>query len=117
MTFAKKFYHCVAHEKDGIVTYDEPVVRYENYQPLSGYAAVMQYGLDSKKRWRMIVRNHADTIFHENDLLYLDGVEPNTSSESYVNGDGANARISAVLPQYLTIRVDIEGIVENNRFV
>ena len=111
----KKFYHCkkVTNADPSIIEYSNPVEKYGNYQPLSGYVDIMQYGESTTNRWRMFVPYASDlNEYHENDLLYLDGVVPNTTSASYENGNGANARITAVLPQNRAIRIELERIVE-----
>lgn len=111
----KKFYHCkkVTNADPSIIEYSNPIEKYGNYQPLSGYVDIMQYGENASSRWRMFVPYASENgEYSENDVLYLDGVIPNTTLQGYENGDGANARITAVLPQNRVIRIELERIVE-----
>ena len=109
----KRFYHCKISKNGNtnIIEYSAPIEKYGNYQPLSGYVDTLQYGENISKRWRMFVPFAELNEYSENDLLYLDGIEPDINSESYTNGDGANARITAVLPQNRLVRIEIEQII------
>lgn len=103
----KTFYHCKAikNENGEIIGYGKPSQRRENYQPLSGYAKGIEHGSSQSRYWRMFVTmDKADTYFID-DKLYLDGAIPTVGED---NGASANARITAVLPQNMRIRIEIE---------
>jgi len=111
----KKLYHCKIQDSEdpSIYVYGAPIKKYLNYQPLSGYVDTLQYGDSVNKRWRLIVPLKGnENEYHKDDLLYLDGVEPDTESEDYVNGDGANARITVCKPQWRALVIEIEKIIE-----
>ena len=118
MILRKRFYHCkrIVSEDKSIILYEEPIEKWENYQPLSGYVDAVTYGESITKKWRMFVPLQANIgEYKENDLLYLDeaadGFCPNKIA-GYENGDGANDRITAVLPQGRQIRIEIERVIE-----
>ncbi len=111
--FDKPYYHCKRSvTDDGIVEYSAPILKKGNYQPLSGYVDALTYGDAMTTKWRMFVPMRRFGEFKERDLLYLDGATPDIEREGYENGDGANATVTAVLPQNLFIRIEIERIVK-----
>lgn len=110
----KKYYHCRRKPlSNGIVEYYSPIEKYGNYQPLSGYVDTLKYGENISQKWRLQVDIH-DTSFSVGDLLYLDGAIPQTSNNSYENGDGANARVTSVQIGYKAIIIEIDKIIEDN---
>lgn len=107
----KKYYHCklIDDETQEVKTYEKPVEKWGNYQPLSGYLDVVAYGREVRNRWRLVVPYRGnEQEFSVGDLLYLDGAEPNLSKPF---GDGANAVITAVLHGFTAINIEIENIV------
>lgn len=114
----KLFYHCkrIETEDKSLILYEPPIEKWENYQPLSGYVDAVTYGESITTKWRMFVLLRANiNEYKENDLLYLDEAATNLclcNVDDYENGDGANARITAVLPQGRNIRIEIERIIE-----
>jgi hypothetical protein len=46
MIARKRFYHCkkIPNEESGVVLFEPPIEKYENYQPLSGYVDTLTYG-------------------------------------------------------------------------
>lgn len=112
----KKFYHCkraISTADPSIVEFSAPIEKYGNYQPLSGYIDAVTFGEDIMTKWRMFVPMSQIDEYHEKDLLYLDeAVNTNFSEQGYENGDGANAEITAVLPQNLTVRIEISRIIK-----
>lgn len=107
----KKYYHCklIDDSTQNTKSYQKPIEKWGNYQPMSGYFDVVAYGKDVKNKWRLVVR-YMDNIneFSVGDLLYLDGVEPDLS-QPY--GVGANAVITAVLKGFTVINIEIESII------
>jgi len=111
----KKFYHCkrLPSAEPDITEFSEPIEKYGNYQPLSGYIDAVTFGESIMTKWRMFVPMSQYNEYHEKDLLYLDeAVETDFSAEGYENGDGANAEITAVLPQNLKVRIEISRIIK-----
>lgn len=111
----KKFYHCkrIPNTESGIVLFQPPIEKYGNYQPLSGYVDTLTYGEDVEKKWRLQISAFGnETEYKEGDFLYLDGATPNIESTDYINGDGANARVTAVKIGYKSILVELERIIE-----
>lgn len=111
----KKFYHCklkTNRERPTIKEYEKPVLKWGNYQPLSGYLDVAIYGKDIGTRWRLSVNNVGnEKEYAVGDLLYLDGEIPPIENEDYENGYGANAIVTAVNIGYKLILVELERIV------
>lgn len=111
----KLFYHCkrLNSGESDIVEYSNPIAKHENYQPLSGYVDAMTYGEGITTKWRMYVPISAYKEYHEHDLLYLDeATDFDFSQQGYENGDGANAEITAVLPQWRFVRIEIDRIIK-----
>lgn len=107
----KKYYHCklIPNDEQDIKTYEKPIEKWGNYQPLSGYLDVAMYGKDVGNRWRLVVPYASNkTEFSVGDLLYLDDVEPDLTKE---NGVGANAVITAVLKGFTAINIEIESVI------
>lgn len=77
----------------------------------SGYVATLQYGEKVSKVWNLKARKpYFDDVFHEGDLLYIEGNAPNTADKNYVNGDGANAMVTAVLNHLISYTATLERI-------
>lgn len=114
----QSIWHCsfLGENDEGIQTYSAPKeyklkYNYLSVNPTTGNFAVLQYGERVTKFWTMIAKRRIfEDVFKEGDLLYIEGCEPNTASENYVNGDGANARIQSVLPYHLSISINLEKI-------
>lgn len=109
----KKFYHCkqIDNGDVSVIEYDTPTLKYGNYQPLSEYYDIVQYGENAQSRWRMFVPINQVNEYRINDLLYFDEAV-NTIDLTQEHGTGANARITALLPQNRMLRIEIERIVE-----
>ena len=116
MICSKKLYLCKrTNELNAEVgVYDSPVSYWVNYQPIQGFTNVMQYGERVTKIYRAILRfEQYAGIFKEGDLVYLcgekneDGADP-VITETYVNGQGANAKVESVRNQNLAIEVTFE---------
>lgn len=108
----KKYYHCKLKpsENHSLKFYEKPILKWGNYQPLSGYNDVVVYGKDIQNRWRLIVDARLSASeFSVGDLLYLDGAEPIQDAE---NGEGANAVITAINHGYLALNIEIESVIE-----
>lgn len=108
-------YFCprISEENADIISYGTPqkiAIRFNDLtiQPASGYMDTLQYGENVTKIWNGManMRKYANK-FHEGDLFYVDGAKPDFS-ETYVNGDGANAIITSVRSQNLMIRLTLE---------
>ena len=97
--------------------YGSPEPMWLNYQPVSGYTDVMQYGERVSKTFRAILNfDIFASVFHEGDLVYLcgkeneDGNDPVITS-TYVNGQGANAKVMSARNQNKGIEVIFEKIL------
>ena len=107
----KEFYHCkkIPNNDESITEYEAPVRKWGNYQPLDGYVDTLKYGESVNHRWRLQVALRGnEKEYAVGDLMYLDGDKPDTT----VNGDGANARVTAVKIGYKSIQVELEQIIE-----
>lgn len=115
MIARKRFYHCkkIPNAESGVVLFEPPIEKYENYQPLSGYIDTLTYGEQINYKWRLQVAVRGnEKEYHEGDFMYLDEATPNINSETYENGQGANARVTAVKIGYKAIIVELERIIE-----
>lgn len=99
----------------GIYGIPEPF--WVNYQPVSGYTNVMQYGERITKIFRAVLPfDTYVSIFHEGDLVYLcgkeneDGNDPVITS-TYVNGQDANAIVRSVRNQNKVVEVTFEKLL------
>ncbi len=103
--------------------YSEPIMFYENYQPLSATFKRQEYGdsVGSIYRAYFDTSKYQGTI-HVGDLAYLidgeiDDVDVLVTSEDVEeNGYGVNAnyKVKAVLVQNLKIKVDFEKITKDS---
>ena len=112
----KKLYLCKRTNESNaeIGVYDAPVPYWINYQPIQGFTNVMQYGERVTKMYRAILNfDQYAGVFKEGDLVYLcgkkneDGADPVITS-TYINGQGANAKVESVRDQNLAIEVTFE---------
>lgn len=112
----KKLYLCKrTNELNAeIGVYGTPVPYWINYQPIQGFTNVMQYGERVTKMYRAILNfDQYAGVFKEGDLVYLcgkkneDGADPVITS-TYINGQGANAKVESVRNQNLAIEVTFE---------
>lgn len=113
MKMGKTIWHCkrISPDDSDIKAYDSPDPHrlrfgHLSLQPASGYKNTILFGEQIQKTWIMIA-NQAEFqgIFHEGDLLYVDGNTPNLSDSDYENGDGANAVIDSVREQNRAIYI------------
>lgn len=101
---------------EGVIVYGEPKeyklgLRYLSINAASGYLATIQYGEKLNKMWSMVALKSAfEGVFTEGDLMYIEGAKPDTDSQNYVNGDGANAIITTVLPYLVSYSITLERI-------
>ena len=112
----KKLYLCKRTNESNaeIGVYGTPVPYWINYQPIQGFTNVMQYGERVTKMYRAILNfDQYAGLFKEGDLVYLcgkkneDGADPVITS-TYINGQGANAKVESVRNQNLAIEVTFE---------
>ncbi len=118
MKVGQSIWHCKRlYENDnGIIVYDKPkeyilAFNYLTINPASGYISTLQYGEKISKVWNMKAKSWAfDGIFNEGDLLYIEGNKPDLENKDYIYGDGANAKVTAVLPFLISISITLERI-------
>lgn len=113
----KEFYHCkrIPNDDESIIEYEQPIRKWGNYQPLDGYVDTLKYGESVNQRWRLqVALSGNEKEYAVGDLMYLDGDKPDITANSYENGSGANARITAVKIGYKAIQVELEQIIEGN---
>lgn len=114
----QSIWHCkfLGENENGVQEYSAPTeyklrFNYLTVNPTSNFWSTEQYGEKLSKMWSMTAKRKVfENIFTEGDLLYIEGCTPNTSSQGYVNGDGANAIIKSVLPYYLSMNISLERI-------
>lgn len=116
----KKIYHCSRTNAINaeVATFGVPVLRCINYQPVSGYVNVLQYGEMVSRIYSAIVNfDKYVGVFKEGDLVYLcgknnkDGATPDITEAGYVNGKGANAMVKSVRNQNIRIEIIFEKLV------
>ncbi len=75
-----------------------------NIQPLTGTSEAREFGEQAVKMKVALITERAkyENTFHEFDLAYLDGATPDGEEE---NGQNANYRVYAVLPQNVALKV------------
>lgn len=101
---------------EGVIVYDEPkeyklAFNFLTINSASGYIATLQYGEQLSKVWNMKAKKpFFDGIFNEGDVLYVEGNEPKIDDKDYVNGDGANALVTAVLNHLISYSITLERI-------
>lgn len=91
-------------------SYFEPKEYYFNIQPVNGYFDIVEYGEKVDKMYKAIISYEKyNGVFHEGDIAYLEGKEPeNENSDTY--GSTGNFVISSVRPQNLVIAIYFERI-------
>ena len=94
--------------------FEAPKKYYLNYQPISGYLDLQQYGEDINNIYRIFVnRNSFQGVINVGDRAYLnDGLTSEKDLREIVESDNkycekANFKVSLVLPQNLKIRIDL----------
>lgn len=119
MKIGDTIYHCpILKEEDGVTIYKKPKpyitrLNYLTIQPASGYTKTLIYGKDIDKQWVGIAQmRYFENVFHENDLLYIDGAKPSNNEDYY--GENANAVITSVKLQNMAISLSITKRVDNN---
>ena len=72
-------------EGNEIRTYNEPVAYLYNYQPVSSYLDIQEFGKDAINIQKMVIPMSDKDLFKEYDLVYLDDAIPYniTSDTSY----------------------------------
>lgn len=118
MKYGKKVYLVKKiTQDDGYVEYEKPIAItlrpfYLSIMPrdvIRGNYSVEEFGMRSNYDWVGVAyKNHFQNMFHEGDLLYLDGLVPSNNSENY---EDANAIITNVLDNNLTYRLLIKNRV------
>lgn len=112
----KKIYLCKRLNTINAVVgeYGAPTPYWINYQPVQGYTNVMQYGERVTGIYRAILNFDIFlSVFKEGDLVYLcgkrneDGADP-VITETYTNGQNANAKVISVRNQNKAIEVTFE---------
>lgn len=120
MRIGSIIYHCprTSDESSEVTTYGPPVryvtrFNYITVQPASGDTDTLQYGERVTRYWNGMANYLAfKDKFKEGDLFYLDGRIPETDSDTYVNGDGANALLTSVRMQNRMIKLSFEKVTE-----
>lgn len=77
-------------EGNEISKYGKPILYEFNYQPVSSYIEIMEFGEKAKITQKAVIPIKYKDIFKESDYAYLEGVTPN---EEVNNGDKANYRL------------------------
>lgn len=105
-------YHCKVKDKLEPIEYEEPKkykvgFNYLTIMPASGYTSATAYGKEISKIYTGIAKaKYFNDVFHEGDLLYIEGAKPSEEENYY--GDFANAEIDSVQYQNLYIRLTIK---------
>lgn len=120
MKYGQAFYLVRKITDDGgYVEYEKPkkiILRpfYISIMPrdvVRGNYSVQEFGMQINYDWvGLAYKNHFKDMFHEGDLLYLDGLVPN-NSENY---DDANAIITNVLDNNITYRLLIKNRIKDD---
>lgn len=118
MTLGQSIWHCkfLGEDENGAMTYSAPVeykiaFNYLTVKKAGGYLAVLQYGKDINTIWRMVaLKSVFDGVFTEGDLMYVDGETPDLTDSDYYNGKGANAVVRSVLPELVSITIDLQKV-------
>jgi len=74
-----------------------------------GYAEVLKYGETLDDTWTMVANNtFFSDVFNIGDILWVDGLEPNTAIETqYGNGASGNAIVKNVAYDNFCIRITL----------
>lgn len=115
MKFGERIWHAKAIIVDNeIVDYEIPYAitlrpMYLSIMPSGGDFTIQEYGRDDSSKWTGIAySSFFKNVFHEGDLLYLDGATPNGEIEF---GNNANAVIKDVREYNQTFRLNIKSRV------
>lgn len=87
---AKKLSVDIDSENNEIVVYDTPQSYEFNYQPVSSYSEIVEFGERVKFMQKAVIPISYKGLFKEFDVAYLDGVSPTNEIK---NGDNANYRL------------------------
>ena len=94
--------------------FEEPKLYYFNYQPVSGYLGLQQYGEDIGNVYRMFVdRKIYQGKIKVGDRAYLsDGEITESDLEKLIQneesfGDNANYKVELALPQNFKMQIDL----------
>lgn len=92
-------------EGNEIKVYNKPEKYRFNIQPVSNSLDILEYGEKVDKMYKAIIpyETYVDK-FHEGDIAYLEGVEPQNETEK-TYGIGGNYMISGVRPQNTVIAI------------
>lgn len=77
-------------ENNEICKYDTPIKYEFNYQPISSYTEIMEFGERTKITQKAVIPIKYKGMFKESDVAYLEGVEPTGEVN---NGDKANYKL------------------------
>ena len=77
-------------EGNEIVIYDKPIKYEFNYQPISSYSEIVEFGEKANIMQKAVIPISYKNIFKEYDIAYLDDVNP---INEIVNGANANYRL------------------------
>lgn len=116
MRMGKVIWHCarINNKESDIKEYDSPRPYRLNFgclnlQPASGYLNTVAFGEQIEKKWILLAdQRRFENVFHEGDLMYIDGNTPNMSDPDYKNGQDANALVVSVREQNRRIRIVLE---------
>ena len=77
-------------EGNEVVTYDKPIKYKFNYQPISSYSEIVEFGEKANIMQKAVIPISYKNIFKEYDIAYLDDANP---IDEIVNGEKANYRL------------------------
>lgn len=77
-------------EGNEIIEYKTPVLYEFNYQPISSYTEIMEFGEKARITQKAVIPIKYKDIFKESDVAYLEGAKPD---EKLSNGDNANYKL------------------------
>lgn len=123
MKYGEQFYLVRKKTIDnGIVEYEEPMaitlrpfhISIMPRDVVRGNYSVQEFGMQVNYDWVGVAyKSHFKNMFHEGDLLYLDGLVPPNNSENY---EDANAIITNVLDNNLTYRILIKSRIMKENY-
>lgn len=92
--------------KYGKSAYNKPILFYATISALSGSADIMAFG-ERIYRMSKVLLNKSDEV-NEGDIVYAYGATPDKDT---INGEHANYKVVAVLPQHIKKVIYIERII------
>lgn len=113
-------YLCKRIPKTKPIEYEDPIkieVRFNYFSIMSasGYTNATAYGQDIVKVYTALanIKYFSEVNFNENDLMYIEGLEPSNDEEYY--GERANAEIDSVRYQnkYITLTIKKRKILND----